>query len=236
MAAVSPLRATARTEDGATPMAHPEHSGWQTETHGDEGVGSVAAGVRARGRIATGATTPAVSVLSTSSFSPPQPLVLLAVRPLGRVSRSACVFAGTAGLKFKCWVGPTSVAVRFLVLPGQPCPRSPCTLGNQSRQFRVCPPSRRVVAPVLGCCVAAAGCGGRQRSESSAAGQLPSTSRSHPTSAEAAAATASRAPQRRGRSQCGRSKRCASAKQSARAFSLLCFRRMYTPISLHFPG
>ncbi|KAL4458308.1 hypothetical protein ABPG75_013173 [Micractinium tetrahymenae] len=91
----SPLRACARTDDGATPMARPERSGWQAADAEEEaeGSGSVAAGLRARGRFAAGATTPATSVLSTSSFSPPQPLVLLAVRPLGRARRG-----GGAGL------------------------------------------------------------------------------------------------------------------------------------------
>lgn len=132
MAAVSPLRVTTRAEDGATPMAHPERSGWQAAgAQGDECAGSVAAGVRAPGRAATGATTPAVSVLSTSSFSPPQPLVLLAVRPLGRVSRSACLSAGRAGFDFEWWMGPTSVVVSALVLPRQPCPCPPCIRGHQ---------------------------------------------------------------------------------------------------------
>ena len=57
---------------GRTPTAHPER-------------GSSHLSYEARAAAAA-AGTPATSVLSTSSFSPPQPLVLLAVRPLGRVS------------------------------------------------------------------------------------------------------------------------------------------------------
>lgn len=84
-AAASPLHATADSTDGATPMAHPERPGWQAaEAPQGEGPGSVAAKMLA----AAGSATPATSVLSTSSFSPPQPLVLLAVRPLGRVRRA----------------------------------------------------------------------------------------------------------------------------------------------------
>ena len=64
-------------------MAHPEprfggEEEGEEEEEEEEGHGSYS------GRRAPSAT-PGASVLSTSSFSPPQPLMLLAVRPLGRV-------------------------------------------------------------------------------------------------------------------------------------------------------
>lgn len=65
-------------------MAHPEprfggeEEGEEQEEEEEEGHSSYS------GRRAPSAT-PGASVLSTSSFSPPQPLMLLAVRPLGRV-------------------------------------------------------------------------------------------------------------------------------------------------------
>ena len=85
----------------ATPMAHPEpaygaFAGQDDEeaAEEEEGYGSypAPASVKRGG-------TPATSMLSTSSFSPPRPLVLMAVRPLGRVSPGA---AGRQASVGKC--------------------------------------------------------------------------------------------------------------------------------------
>lgn len=66
-------------------MAHPEPASGAFAVdyaeEEEEGYGSYPAHGSIRG-----SSTPATSMLSTSSFSPPRPLVLLAVRPLGRVS------------------------------------------------------------------------------------------------------------------------------------------------------
>ncbi|EFN54247.1 hypothetical protein CHLNCDRAFT_135780 [Chlorella variabilis] len=73
----SPARRPA--SGAATPMAHPER------------YGGFAAGCGG-----AGAATPttATSMLSTSSFSPPRPLALLAVRPLGRMHRRGALLRG----------------------------------------------------------------------------------------------------------------------------------------------
>lgn len=82
-------------------MAHPEpaygaFAGQDDEeaAEEEEGYGSypAPASVKRGG-------TPATSMLSTSSFSPPRPLVLMAVRPLGRVSPGA---AGRQASVGKC--------------------------------------------------------------------------------------------------------------------------------------
>ncbi|PRW59511.1 hypothetical protein C2E21_1411 [Chlorella sorokiniana] len=89
----SPLRLAGSAAD-ATPMAHPEPA-WgafagEDDEDAEEGQGC---GYPAPGSIRRGGT-PATSMLSTSSFSPPRPLVLLAVRPLGR-SRRGGLLRGT---------------------------------------------------------------------------------------------------------------------------------------------
>ena len=80
----SPFRLVGLAAADATPMAHPEPAlaggeGADEEDEGAYGSYPASASVRRSG-------TPATSMLSTSSFSPPRQLVLLAVRPLGRVS------------------------------------------------------------------------------------------------------------------------------------------------------
>lgn len=79
----SPFRLVGSAAADATPMAHPEPAlaGGEGADEEEEAHGSypAPASVRRSG-------TPATSMLSTSSFSPPRQLVLLAVRPLGRVS------------------------------------------------------------------------------------------------------------------------------------------------------
>lgn len=103
-ASPSPLRLPAST-GGATPMAHPEPPFGGEEEEAEEGYGSYG-GVR-RG----GSTTPGASMLSTSSFSPPQPLVMMAVRPLGRVSLGA---------------GVLPCCCSILPWPAVPAAHSPC--------------------------------------------------------------------------------------------------------------
>lgn len=170
-------------------MAHPERPGWlPAGAQAEEGAGSVAAGARARQRIAAGATTPAASMLSTSSFSPPQPLVLLAVRPLGRVSRPS-VWLARPGLTMEAGFGPRSMAARALAYLCSPAPDPRALHAASIPRASTC---RRVAALARGFCAAVAGCGGRRRSGSSAAGLLPSTSRSRPTSAGPVATTGSR--------------------------------------------
>lgn len=88
----SPSRHALTSPGAATPMAHPERPDREAEAEEEEGYGSYPAGGAVGGRsAAVVAATPATSVLSTSSFSPPQPLVLLAVRPLGRVRCCAAI-------------------------------------------------------------------------------------------------------------------------------------------------
>lgn len=74
----------ASSSGGRTPTAHPERYGGQELDYASYEAGAAAGA----------AGTPATSVLSTSSFSPPQPLVLLAVWPLGRVSEAVGVATG----------------------------------------------------------------------------------------------------------------------------------------------
>ncbi len=62
-------------------MAHPEDSG---EAENDGGFARYH-GAGGKAAVETPATS-ATSVFSAASLSPPEPLVLLAVRPMGRVS------------------------------------------------------------------------------------------------------------------------------------------------------
>lgn len=175
----SPLRPGSA---GPTPMAHPEHL---TLDEAKESYGSyAAAGGRAGARAA--AATPATSALSTSSFSPPQPLVMLAVRPLGRVSR------GGMGACF-CHACRAGVLLCLILLDRAACSRRGASEDAHARWSSSSRPARHAAA--LGSCVVAARAGGcvvRQRSASSGGEQPRSTSRSHPTFAEGVTTTASR--------------------------------------------
>jgi hypothetical protein len=170
----------ASSSGGRTPTAHPERYG---------GQGSSYPSYEARAAAAA-AGTPATSVLSTSSFSPPQPLVLLAVRPLGRVSE----LEGGGSLQMLLAVAPSAAHAVMSLLTQQP---SALQSLISSRCPLLLPCCRRAAA---GCCAAApvplvrgAAPVGRQRSESLGGEQPPSTSRSRPTSA-AAGARAAAAP------------------------------------------